>query len=329
MSTGSAFKVSLTASDPEGIDYVSFSASPNKGWWYPCPEAKQFTLVNGTALEGTWQAECIIPNGTPDQIYAFSYNAVDVEGHNTYVLVKDGFEVTGGPVAEYDAPTISKISNADSVDAGSMLDVYLTVSDASGIETSMSYVNIHQQNGNFIPCSADGVVLDSGTATDGVYKASCLLPANTPNGDYWLEVHMYDTQKNPAEQNVNNAFEVVNGATPDHAPPAIADMKYGDDSIERGQTLSVSATVSDQGADQSGINHVNFQARVSYTQELLCEGPMTLQSGDMVKGVWTFSCAVPTDASVDYYSGNIYAFDNQNNEGMWSKGFSVVMPSTA
>ena len=224
---------------------------------------------------------------------------------------------------------IEKITTADTVDAGTMLDVYLTVSDASGIETSMSYVNVHETNGSFSPCASDGIVLESGTNTDGVFKASCMLPSGTPNGMYWLEVHLYDMQHNPAELNVDNAFEVANGPIADHIPPVIADVKYADDTVERGQTLSLTATISDKGTDQSGINYVNFEARESYTQAMLCKGPMTLQSGDMTVGVWAFTCDVPMDADIDFYTGAMYAFDNQNNQGMGSKGFSVVMPTKA
>lgn len=325
--TGSAFTVSLTASDPVGVDRVSFSAYPNQGWWYPCQDVKEFKLVNGTALEGTWQAECPIAAGTPNQIYAFNYNVVATDGKNTYMTFKDGFGVSGGPEAEYEAPEILKVSNDQTVNAGTMLDIYLTVSDVSGVDTSMSYVNLHEAVGNYLPCSAVDFLLDSGTATDGVFKASCSIPADTPNGDYWFEVHVYDTQKNPAELRVDNAVEVVNGAAPDHTPPKISDMTYTNDKVERGQVLSVTSTVSDEGNNQSGIDYVKFQARESYTQALLCEGDMTLQTGDMNRGQWTFSCEVPSDSMISYYTGAVYAFDNQNNEGMMSRGFSVVMPT--
>ncbi len=328
VSTGSVFSVSLTASDPLGVDSVTFSTYPHQGWWYPCPESKQFTLVNGTAFEGTWKIECPIQEGTPAQTYAFNYNVVDAGKHSSFDTFKNGFSVSGGPAAEYTAPAIAKASTAETVNAGSNLDVYLTVSDVSGIETSKSYVNVHEQDGNFRPCASNGIVLESGSSTDGIFKASCLLPVGTPNGKYWLEVHVYDTQHNPAELRVDNAFEVVNGATPDHSVPSVTNIAYANDTVERGQRLSLSATVSDLGVGQSGIDYVNFEAREYYTQELLCKGPMVQKSGDMTSGVWSFSCDVPVDASIDYYTGAVYAFDNQNNEGANDKGFSITMPTT-
>jgi hypothetical protein len=324
--TGSVFTVSLTASDPQGVDHVTFSAYPNEGWWIPCSDAKLFTLVNGTALEGTWEAECPIPAGTPSQTYAFNYNCVDSEGHSTFKTFKDGFDVSGGPVAEYDAPVIEKISCAEVVEAGTMLDVFLTIADASGVDTVTSYVKVHETDGSFVPCSSEQFVQESGSPTEGVFRASCLVPADTPNGDYYLEVHVYDTQKNPAQQTVESAFEVVGGAAPDHIAPSITDITYSDSTVEIGQTMSLTASISDL---QSGVDYVNFQAREPYTQELLCDGPMHLQSGDMTAGIWDFSCDVPAGSIIGYYTGAVYAFDNQNNEAMMTSSFSVIMPTEA
>ena len=61
--TGTSFKATLTASDPLGIDRVTFKAYPNNGFWYPCLEVTNFSLVNGTVFDGVWQVECPIPAG--------------------------------------------------------------------------------------------------------------------------------------------------------------------------------------------------------------------------------------------------------------------------
>jgi hypothetical protein len=322
--TGSVFTASLTASDPLGVDRVTFSASPPQGWWYPCSDSTLFQLVNGTVYDGTWQVECPIPAGTPSQMYSFTYNCVDTESHNTYETFKNGFDVSGGPTAEYNPPSIEKVTCADTITAGTMLDIHLTIADESGVNSDMSYVKVHQIDGYVVPCSAEDFVLESGSWTDGVFRASCLVPADTPNGDYWLEVHVYDTQKNPAEQHVEDAFTVVNGATPDHIPPSVTNIKYADSTLERGQTLSVTASVSDL---DSGVNNVDYQARESYSQDLLCRGPMVLQSGDTTTGVWAFSCEVPADAMIAYYTGSMYAYDNQDNTGMGSASVQIVMPN--
>mmetsp|Transcript_15689 Transcript_15689/g.26153 ORF Transcript_15689/g.26153 Transcript_15689/m.26153 type:complete len:367 (+) Transcript_15689:114-1214(+) len=323
VTAGSAFTATLNANDPLGVDTVTFKAYPNKGWWYPCPESTQFSLVNGTIYDGTWQVECPLPSDTPSQTYAFNYNCVDTEGYNTYVTFTDGFTVSGGPDADYDAPAVEKISCAETVSAGAMLDVYLTIADESGVDTDISYIKAHQTDGNVVACYSTQFVLDSGTLTDGVFKASCLVPADTPNGEYWLEVHVYDTQKNPAQPRVDDAFEVVDGATPELTPPSITNVQYADDTVERGETLYVSATVSDL---ESGVSDVSFQARESYSQGLLCEGPMQLESGDMDNGQWTFSCIVPSDSMIASYTGQVRAYDKQSNTAFVSAYFSVVWP---
>ena len=183
-------------------------------------------------------------------------------------------------------------------------------------------MNVHQTDGYYIPCYAS-LVLESGSITDGVFRASCLVPADSPNGEYWLEVHVYDTQKNPSEENVDHAFEVVGGVAPDHTPPSISDETYADTTLERGQTLQFTASVSDLA---SGVNYVNFKAYEPYSQYTLCDGPMHLQSGDKTSGVWAFSCEVPLDCMIASYSGHVYAYDNQNNEGTSSSYFIVEWP---
>jgi len=315
---GGMFTATITVADPLGIDRVAFSATPEQGWWYPCPDSTEFTMINGTAIEGTWEVECPLSSDTPSQEYSIKYWAFDTAGNYATKTVQQGFAATGGPDADYDAPVIDSISCAETMSAGSMLDVYLAIEDASGVGSN-SYVKVHETDGNYFPCSATEFVLDSGTATDGVYRASCLVPVDTPNGEYYLEVHVYDTQNNPTEQIVDDAFEVVNGAVPDHTAPAIA-ITYAEDAVYMGETLHVTASVSDAG---SGVRNVNFEGKESYSQTSICKGPMTLQSGDSAVGVWAFSCEVPHGVDSGVYEGDVYAFDNQNNQGKSSKSFTV------
>lgn len=321
VTAGSVFKASLKATDPLGIDTITFKTYPNQGLWYPCPESTHFSLVNGTTFEGTWQVECLLSSDTPSQTYAFNYNCVDTEGYNTFETITDGFSVTGGPDADYDAPLIETISCVEAVSAGSVLDVYLTITDESGVNTVTSYVKAHQTDGNVVPCFSEQFVLDSGTPTDGVFIASCEVPVDAPNGEYWLEVHVYDNQLNYAQPQVDDAFEVVDGAIPEHTPPTVTNVQYADDTVERGESLSLTATVSDL---ESGVDTVSFQAREPYSQDLLCKGPMSLQSGDLNNGQWSFSCVVPVDSMIASYEGTVYAYDKQNNERMVTSYFEVI-----
>lgn len=316
---GGVFTATLTVADPLGVDKVIFSARPEEGFWYPCPDATRFTMINGTAFEGTWEVECDLSSDTPTQDYSIMYAAYNTAGYDATKTVKSGFVATGGPAADYDAPVIDSVSCAETLAAGSMLDVYLAIKDASGVGSN-SYVKVHETNGNDVPCSATDFVLDSGTATDGVYRASCLVPAETPNGEYFLEVHVYDTQNNPTEQNVDDAFEVVNGAMPDSTPPAIA-ITYDKNPVYLGDTLHVTASVSDTGSGVRG--DVTWNAKESYSQVSICKGPMTLQSGDYTNGVWAFSCEVSHDVYAGVYEGAVYAYDNQNNQGHSYESFTV------
>jgi hypothetical protein len=323
VTAGNTFSVSLAASDPAGIDRVTFSATPNKGWYFPCSEATQFSLVNGTVYDGMWMVECPTLADTPSQLYGFTYNCFNTMGDSVGDYIKTGFQVKGGPEAEYNPPVIESVTCSETVTAGSTLSIYLKITDDSGVAGSTSYVQLHQTNGHVYFAATD-FVLDSGTTTDGTWVASTVVDSDIPNGQYWFEIHVYDTQNNPAQLNVQDGVEVVGGAEPDHIAPSIADFKYADTTVEWGQTLYLSATISDQ---QSGIDYVNFAARESYSQTLCCEGPMTLKNGDKTSGVWEFSCVVPSDIDIAYYEGAIYAYDNQNNEGYTTSSFQVVVPS--
>ena len=315
------FTASITVSSPNGINSVMFSSLPLQGWWMPCPDVKKFELTNGTTYAGTWTASCgPFDESTPEQQYSIKYVATDTAKNDAYEIVKDGFTVMGGPIAEYDSPVLSKVTTgADTVTAGSTVDIYTTIQDASGIDTTASYIQVRQ--GAYSPCVATGFTLVSGTATDGVYKASCALPTSTVNGEYELDLHVYDTQKNPAELVVEGAFAVEGGADVDTIPPKFADFTYANDKVSVGDTLTVTVTVSDDG---SGVSDVHFVAKEPQLQTKICSGPMTKQSGDETSGVWGYSCVIPDGTYMGVYTGEVYATDKQNNQGFTSKGFQVV-----
>jgi hypothetical protein len=317
------FTATLSVSSTVGIDYVVFGATPPQGMWYPCPESTRFALKNGTIYDGTWEAQCgPLSADTPSQTYTIRYSAVNSEGDYATETFKQGFTASGGPDADYDAPAVSKVTCADTITAGSTLEVFVTYQDANVMSTD-SYMRAHEVNGNMVACLITNFALYSGTSTDGVYKGSCTVPSNTANGDYGLEIHIYDTQHNYYQEPVENAFEVVGGASVDSVAPKISDFAYADSTVEIGQTLSVTATIQDL---QSGVASVDFLASEFYVGTQFCKGPMTLLSGDHTTGVWVRSCEVPEGTNIGQFDGQINAYDNQNNKAFDTKGFNVVAP---
>lgn len=316
---GSSFSASITVSDSSGVDRVHFNSYPTQGgWWFPCQDST-FALVNGTVFDGTWDINCFISSDTPSQNYAVAYSAYDTAGNSVSDSYRKGFSVTGGPVPESNSPVIQKVTYDTDVAAGSIFTAYLSVTDDSGMQ--QGYMNIHASVGSYMACTAEEMVLESGSATDGVWSASCTIPSDAPNGVYWLEIHVHDTQNNPTDDCIYHAITVQGGSNPDLTPPTIASIKIADTTLSYGETLQVTAQISDA---QTGINHVYFYAMQTYTGAQFCKQDMTLIDGDMSAGTWEVSCEVPVGLEYAYWQASIMAYDNQNNVGFKTASFQIV-----
>ena len=176
--------------------------------------------------------------------------------------------------------------------------------------------------GNYIGCTAYDIYLESGTPTDGVWKASCYQELSAPNGEYWLEIHVNDVQKNQVGLFEYHAFTLYGGAKPDLVAPTIKDIHYSSSTIHRGDTFEITAHMLDA---QTGVNHAQFSAVEPYSQYTFCRGNMNFVSGTAADGIWSYICTVPTDCDVGYYSTQFYAYDNQNNAGYVTSSINVVV----
>lgn len=319
----SFFTASITLSDPFGVDRVSFNAYPVEGgWWYPCQQSS-FALVNGTVFDGTWGLNCFISSDTPSQNYAIAYTAYDTVGNSVSDSYRKGFAVIGGPVPESNPPVIKKVTFDEDVTAGTSFTASLTVTDESGMQ--QGYMVVRSSVGSYAACTAEEMVLISGSAQEGVWTATCTIPSDAPNGGYWLEIHVHDTQKNPTDDFIHDAFTLHGGSTPDLVPPSIQSIKIDDTTVTYGQTLHVTAQISDS---QSGVNYVYFYAMQGYTSEQFCKENMKLTAGDMSSGTWEISCEVPEGVEYAYFEASIMAYDNQNNVGFKTASFQVVPASS-
>jgi hypothetical protein len=155
---------------------------------------------------------------------------------------------------------------------------------------------------------------------DGVWKASCTIPTTAPNGEYWLEMHINDYQKNPKDLFIYHAFNLSGGSKADFIPPTVSNIAFSNSKPKRGETIQITAKVSDA---QTGVNRVDFWANEPYTQAYDCKGPMSLASGDHSTGTWSYSCTIPSNAEVTYHTANVQAYDNQNNAGYMTASFYV------
>jgi hypothetical protein len=313
---GTKLVTSLTAADESGVSRVNFNSYPSQGWWFPC--TKPFSLTNGTAFSGTWTVECDIPLETPNGQYGFSYDAYDTVGNHEFKQYRLGFDVVGGATPDYDPPVVVKTSYPTTFTAGGAYDVFLTLKDASGVKDG--YMVVRATTGYYSACTAYSITLDSGSMYDGVWKASCTIPTEAPNGEYWLEIHVNDNQKNPKDLFIYHAFNLSGGAKADLIPPSISNIAFSNSKPKRGETIQITAKVSDA---QTGVNRVDFWAKQPYAQVMFCRGPMSLANGDRSSGTWSYTCTIPADAQISYHTANVEAYDNQNNLGYATAGFNI------
>jgi hypothetical protein len=313
---GSTFTASITVSDQAGVDRVLFKSYPSAGWWYPC--SGNFILQNGTVFDGTWIYECLVASNTPNGKYGFNYACYDTSSNQAFKNFPTEFEVVGGVAPDYNAPVISKVTYPSESPAGSEFTAYLTITDESGV--AGGYMVVRESVGNYVGCTAENIVLYSGTPTDGVFKASCFIPSSAPNGEYYLEIHVNDVQNNPADLYEYHAFNLYGGAAADHINPSISSIKFSSTHVHVGETLEITARIKDA---QSGVNHVSFSAMETYTSTVICKGDMALVSGSKADGTWSFSCVIPSGVEYTVYQAQIYAYDNQNNLGYSTGSFYV------
>jgi hypothetical protein len=321
VSVGSTFSATMTVTDESGVDRVIFEANPPAGLWFPCTNDR-FELINGTAYDGTWKIECVVPEGTPNQKYSINYDAYDTAGNSAFKNYRLGFSVTGGPAAEYDGPVISKVTYPSEVTAGNSFTAHLSINDASGVSPNC-YMAVRETDGSYVGCTAESMFLESGTTTNGVWAISCLMPLTAPNSGYYLEIHVNDVQKNPTDRYEYDAFTLNGGDAKDTTKPIINEISFSDSSVEPGQTLTVTAQVGDA---ETGVDHVEFHAIQKYFSTTICKGSMDLKSGDMFDGTWTFACTIPDGTDYLVYAAEVYAYDKQNNQGYATASFNVVAP---
>jgi hypothetical protein len=201
------------------------------------------------------------------------------------------------------------------------------MSDESGIATgNYSYMNVRASTSPyFTACTTTELNLLNGSATEGTWSLSCVIPLDAPNLSYDLEIHISDVNSNQVGLNILHAFVLTGGSNPEYVPPKILSIALSDDIVEWGDTLEVQVHAADS---QSGVKILKLQAYEPYfTYIVICTTDMTLISGNGADGYWSSSCVIPYGIDQMMYNMDIYAYDEQNNESFKTVSFKVVAPA--
>ena len=245
-----------------------------------------------------------------------------------FIISVSAHEIIDSALPDHQPPVIESATCPKNVVAGSLFSLYLTITDKSGVQPgNYSYMNVRATTGNsYLACSSTDLTLVNGTITDGTWVLSCIIPLESPNTSYDIEVHILDTAGNQAEFNMHHAFDLTGGSPNDLKPPTIVTLELSTTAVEIGATLQVTVHVKDS---ESGLRSLTFQAYDSYlTYVIICKGSFTLVSGDNFDGVWSYSCQIPAGTDCDYYEAAAYATDVQNNQSMKTQGFKVIPASS-
>jgi hypothetical protein len=148
--------------------------------------------------------------------------------------------------------------------------------------------------------------IDLGTATtdsSGSVTTDVTIPPTAPTGSHTVVVEGED----PAGQPIVRTGGVFLGLT----PPAAAWVSASPATVEPGDTVTISARVS----DESGLRTIELQSRYgnSGTGSVWCPGWPTLVSGTTRDGVWSLTCTVPATAQSGTYTVTPYLGDNAGN----------------
>lgn len=190
--------------DSSGVAMTWAAIGGPSGWmteW--CGFAVPVELIEGSAVSGTYELRCDIPENAVNENYTLYIGASDVLGNSNAVpgWAAFGFNVYGGS-SDNRVPEILDVRLPTTVSAGETFTVEVDTRDESGTAGVYSwfagaapYYYSSDQNGLFIP--ADGPAeLIAGDPTDGTWRQSLTVSPSAIPGEYRLLLSIRDSVGN-------------------------------------------------------------------------------------------------------------------------------------
>lgn len=219
VAAGDAVLLRWRLTDATGVGSTTAWIRGPRGNAVPSCGGSAATRSSGTALDGWYSQTCVIPDSAVSGTYTVTYESEDVLG-NTSSEAGLTFELTGAD-ADVDAPVLASVDAPAEVVAGDAVLVRWRLTDVSGVSSTTAW--IRGPRGSAVPsCGGSAAARSSGTALDGWYSQTCVIPVSAASGRYTVTFESEDIFGNVSSE-VGHTLVVTRSTTPVE-PPTPSDI---------------------------------------------------------------------------------------------------------
>lgn len=237
--------------------------------------------VTATDLNGTWYLQ-----------FGFYDNAGNYGWASTTGTVN-----VNNPNADSTAPVINSVNyTPQTIQPGTPFTISANVSDNVGVDTVYAY--LYTPTGIF----QDSVQLTYDSKT-GQWSGSYTLSQYAEAGDWTIEIDATDTSGNLSIDDTHK-FNLVN-ANADTTAPVIGDVTVSQSTVNPGDTLKVSANLSDTGTGLSDSYVTLWSPSGTSWSYLMAQDPST--------GLWTADISIPSTFEPGAWTIDVSSYDIANN----------------
>lgn len=195
LAPGDDFVISGHVTTAVGMQYVHLQSALDGAStvWAFCPAGA--TLTEGTPTDGTWSVHCTVPDKVLSGTYTVTPSGLDRSGVQFYGDVasttRGHYTVTGG----YDSAPLPVVTSIDVTPDAAGVGQTLTIRAHVTSEVGVEYVELQSQadglsgNDGFCPAFAS---LAEGTATDGYWTLTCVVPNTVAAAAYTVVPYIRD-----------------------------------------------------------------------------------------------------------------------------------------
>lgn len=189
LAPGERFHLTVHVADPNGVSDLGVTATRQVGDGTWCDE-ESLHLVDGSAVDGSWRLTCEVPDPARNGEWSLVLRALDGYGNGAAPTGDAPVVTVVGGVDDDSAPLVDQVAVAPTTVApGGSFTVTAHVTDPSGVEIADAMVSDNPPG----PSMCQPMVLKSGSATDGTWKATCTMPADAAAGQRTVQIYVQDS----------------------------------------------------------------------------------------------------------------------------------------